>query len=261
MSYQLMARERRVRMKHFSPHPDCWRRSHVTAGAVVGLALLAVLGAVAAGPGTVWWDESVQRALLAIDGSGWHAVATTGNWVGETPVSYGILAGTGLFLLVRHRFLEAALIGGVTLVRSLNWPIKWVFDSPRPATNDLGTNDIASGLGYPSGHAMSSMLVGGALLIVVFRLSRSRRVRTVAVVIVTSLILATGFGRVVSQAHWPSDVAGGWLTGGALLGIVAIAMSVIDQRRLRDRTGEPGDFPAATLLANPFSSRAVRRSR
>ena len=261
MSYQLMARERRVRMKHFSPHPDCWRRSHVTAGGVVGLMLLAVLGAGAAGPGTVWWDGPVQRALIALDGSGWHAIATTGNWIGSTPVSYTILVMAGLFLLVRHRFLEAALIGGVALVRALNWPIKWLFDSPRPATNEQGTNDIATGLGYPSGHAMSSMLVGGAMVIVVFRLSRSHRVRAFAVAAVTALILATGFGRVITEAHWPSDVAGGWLTGSALLGIVVIAMSAIDRRRLQDHSSSPETYSPPASLAGRISWPAVRRSR
>ena len=208
----------------------------------VYLVSLAWLTLAAAGPGTVWWDEPVQRDARALDGPGWDVAADVGNWLGLTVVGLVILAIAAVACVARHHLLDAALLGGVALIRALNWPLKWVFDSPRPGTTAEGTNDVASGLGYPSGHAMGTMLIGGALLIIVFRGSTSPGIRAASVLAVTTGILATGYGRVVTRAHWPSDVIGGWLWGVGLLGIVTVLVGVAGRHwasRLDHGPGRP----------------------
>lgn len=231
----------------FGPPAGWWRHWPATLVLAGYLVLLAWLTLAAAGPGTVWWDPPVQRDLRRLDGTEWDAVATFGNWLGTTPVGLVILAIVAAPLLVWRHVREAALLGGVALIRSVNWLVKWVVDSPRPGTTARGTNDVASGLGYPSGHAMGTMLIGGALVFVVFRLSRSARARAIAVLLATAALLATGFGRIVTRAHWPSDVAGGWLWGAGLLGLVVLLVGFADRRwraghrwPTRHRLGGPG---------------------
>ena len=174
------------------------------------------------------------------------------------------MAVVAVALLVRRRLAEVALLVGVALIRSLNAALKWLVDSPRPFTTDHRTNDVASGLGYPSGHAMGTMLIGGALTIVVFRLTRSPGPRAAAIAVATAAILATGFGRIVTRAHWPSDVAGGWLWGFGLLGVVVLLVAWTDRRWRPGRTTPPpvqAGRPAGLRRGRPVSGPDGRRSR
>lgn len=250
-----------VQLEPFGPSPGWWRRWPVQAGLVGYLILLGWLTFAAAGAGTLRWDVPVQRVIRRLDGPGWDAVASVGNWLGGTLVGLVVLAAVALPLLVRRRLPEAALLGGVALIRSLNWVIKWVVNSPRPFTTDHQTNDVASGLGYPSGHAMGTMLIGGALMIVVFRSTRSPVVRAGVGIVATVAILATGFARVVTRAHWPSDVVGGWLWGIALLGVVVLLVGAADRRRVSaiSRRLTVTDSPASS--SREVNQRAARRSR
>lgn len=223
----------------FGVKPGWWHHGPGVVVVMVWAILLAGLSLAAVGPTTIGWDRTIQRRVLTLDGAGWDGVAVVGNRLGETLVGLVILAAVSVLLLVRRRLPEAAFLGGVALIRTLNWPLKWLHDSPRPATTGQGTNDVAPGLGYPSGHAMGTMLIGVALVVVVFRLTGSRVARAGAVVTATGVILGTGFGRVVSQAHWPSDVIGGWLWGGALLGVVVVLVRAADRRRPMRYVADP----------------------
>lgn len=177
----------------------------------------------------------VQREVMGWRAPGLGLVAATGNALGSSPVGFGILAAVATVLFTRHRPVEVGLIAGIALIRLLNTPIKGLLESPRPPTTPSGTNDVAVGLGYPSGHSMGMVLVGGALVIVAFRLSRSTRVRVAVVTSVVAAILATGYGRVVTGAHWPSDVLGAWLMGLGLLGVTVLVVAVLDRWRHRYR--------------------------
>ena len=198
-------------------------------------ALTGWLSIEAAGPGTVWWDHPLQRNLEARDGAVWSAIAEAGNAIGITLVGVGILLVTSALLLIGRRFREVALLAAVGVVRSLNAPMKWLVDSPRPPTTPDGSNDVAVGLGFPSGHAMGTILIGGALVVVVFRLTHCQRRRSVALAVVLMAVVACGFGRVSSGAHWPSDVLGGWLLGAGLLGIVTLLVGVGERLRALHR--------------------------
>ncbi len=215
--------------------PLWWRRSWVVLMVMGYLALTGWLSLAAAGSGTVWWDHPVQRRLESIDGPGWDAIAAAGNAVGVTLVGIVILLAASVPLLIRHHYREIRLLVAIGLARTVNTPLKWLFDSPRPPTNSTGTNDVAVGLGFPSGHAMGTFLIGGALVIVVFRLTRCPWRRWASLSIVIVAVVADGFGRVATQAHWPSDVLGGWLLGAGLLGSVTLMVGVAERRFARRR--------------------------
>lgn len=212
-----------------------WRRSWVILAVVGYLALTGWLSLAAAGPGTVWWDHPVQRSLESLDGPGWNAIAAVGNAIGNTLIGIVILLAAAVPLLIRHRYREIRLLAAIGLVRIVNTPLKWLLDSPRPPTNAAGTNDVAVGLGFPSGHAMGTFLIGGALVIVVFHFTRCRWRRWTSLSIAIVAVIADGFGRVAIQAHWPSDVLGGWLLGAGLLGIVTLMVGVAERRFARRR--------------------------
>ena len=70
---------------------------------------------------------------------------------------------------------------------------------------------------FPSGHVFGSTVFFGfwGFLAVYYRLNRRILIPLVGLFI--AVILAVGFARMFEQAHWPSDVAAGYLLGGLWL--------------------------------------------
>lgn len=189
---------------------------------IVRVLLLAVLvvgvSRLAAGdglvPGDVWLALRMQELSHPI--LTWLARGT--NWIGQgAPQTIGVSLVIVAFLFAARYRAEALLVLAASLVRVLNAPIKVLINSPRPTLDLVGVTEEASGLGYPSGHAMGAVLLFGALIIVTPAVVRRRWLVALVRSLAVALILLTGFGRIVSGAHWPSDVLGGYLWGLLLL--------------------------------------------
>lgn len=107
-------------------------------------------------------------------------------------------------------FLVATSLGG-GIVDTL---VKAAVDRPRPVVD----HPVATAFGksFPSGHAMSSTVTYGAVLVALWPyLSPGlRRVATVATVL---LVTAVGSSRLLLGVHFPTDVLGGYLLGVAWL--------------------------------------------
>lgn len=117
----------------------------------------------------------------------------------------------------------SVLLAGGALV--LNDPLKELIARPRPGSANVIVRDPVSGYGYPSGHAMSSVLVYGYAGCVA-AICAPRRLAWAVVGGVAVVIAAVGWDRVYDGAHWSSDVLGGWVTGAALL-LLAIGPATI----------------------------------
>jgi undecaprenyl-diphosphatase len=134
-------------------------------------------------------------------------------------------------LLLLRRPDLAAIAGLATITRMLNGRIKHLLDSPRPTGEYVRVTEIADGLGFPSGHAMGSTLWYGAIIVIAARLIDARRPRLLVQGAALAIIIATGFGRMYTGAHWPSDVLGGYLWGVILLtAVIAITDRVVKPR-------------------------------
>ena len=165
-------------------------------------------------PGDVWLALRVQELSHPI--LTWLARAT--NWIGQgAPQTIGIsLVIVAVLFAGRYR-AEALLVLAASLARALNAPLKVLINSPRPTLDLVGVTEEASGLGYPSGHAMGAVLLFGSLIIVIPAVVRRRWLVIFMRGVAVALIFLTGFGRIASGAHWPSDVLGGYLWGLLLL--------------------------------------------
>ena len=146
------------------------------------------------------------------------------SWLGK-PLWLGIAIAAGaLFVYSRGRrrlavYLAVTAIGG-GLVDSA---VKLIVNRPRPVLDEPIA--VAWGKSFPSGHAMSSTVTYGALLLALLP-AIPRRFRLTAFGATVSLVLAIGLSRLMLGVHFVSDVLGGYILGLAWLSGSTAAFSI-----------------------------------
>ncbi|MFI7096231.1 phosphatase PAP2 family protein [Streptomyces lydicus] len=177
-------------------------------------------------------DAAVSGALhrTAVASPGWTRVSRVlSDWVWD-PWAMRALLAVAIGLLVRRGApLLAAWVGATALAgTALQQLVKALVGRARPVWPD--PVDSAHYAAFPSGHAMSA-LVAGVLLLWLLRLYGARPGwRWTARVLVVLSVVGVGCTRVYLGVHWPSDVLGGWLLGGAVVAGSAGAYGVCARR-------------------------------
>ena len=140
-------------------------------------------------------------------------------------------------------FLVVTTLGGGLL----DTIVKEAVGRPRPSLVDPVAS--AHGKSFPSGHAMSSTVVYGALLLV-FLPAIGRRYRPVVSAGVVVLVLGIGFSRLALGVHYITDVVGGYVLGLAWLAASTAAFSTwrVDRGRAPVDVGEGLEPEAAEDL-------------
>lgn len=217
-------------------------RDYLPVFVLLGAGLAATLAA-----GDVFVDlaervQSQSPRLHAIDGEV-HAWAVTTRTNGSTafftfltivgtPVGLGLIALVAAAVLtLRGRWRWAAYlvitsgVGGL-----LNLQLKAWFARARPELAEALRD--AHGYSFPSGHAMGSTVVFGALAYIAFRVIRRWRWRAAALSLACSLILAIAASRIYLGVHWISDVAAGIAAGAIWLVTTTVAYETFRRIRL-----------------------------
>lgn len=124
------------------------------------------------------------------------------------------------FLLVRRHRWYSLLVPVVALGSiTLNLVLKQLYHRPRP----LLPLTSASGLSFPSGHAMISASFYGLLIYLVWTHVQRPALRYALVTGLALLILLIGLTRVYLRVHYATDVLAGFTAGAAWL-VVAIPL-------------------------------------
>jgi undecaprenyl-diphosphatase len=142
--------------------------------------------------------------------------------LGGQPVMLWLVGVAAVLLVVRRRFhlavyLLATATGALLLVpslKSLVGRLRPVVEVPVAA---------ASGNSFPSGHALGSMVVYGAVLLVFLPAVRYRKPFILAVGLI---VFAIGVTRIALGVHYLTDVLAGWLLGALWLSVTAYAFRV-----------------------------------
>lgn len=174
------------------------------------------------------WDKSIAQQVFDVR-SAYPFVADVSTYLSHlgAPVLFWILVGGMCIYLRRSRkqkllaFLLTSTIGGSLL----NTAVKISVDRPRPSYKDPAAFLFQEGRSFPSGHAMSSTIAYGALVIVLLpSIPRSRK--KWAFLGVCVLVLLVGLGRLGLGVHYVSDVIGGYTLGLAWLILSAAGFEI-----------------------------------
>jgi len=179
---------------------------------IAGLASLIALLTIAVSDGAVpSQDRTVHDWVVDRDAPlvGRVSEVVTALTSGEEAAALSAIAIVFLWLLGMTRAALAfafvgVVIGGVAF--GADFTIGEIVGRPRPL-------DASSGSSYPSGHVFSSTVIFGfwGFLAGYYRFKTKLLIPLLGVLF--TLILAVGFARMFEQAHWPSDVAAGYLLG------------------------------------------------
>ena len=171
----------------------------------------------------VRWSDAIEAGWLT-------DLAKLLTHLGALPVAGGALLVTALVLLWRRHGREAiALLAGLALTYAGVHIAKAAIGRPRP----LDPLVDVSGDAYPSGHA--AYAVCWVAIAVALRHAFPRLAVQASLLIVgLALALVGGLTRIYLQAHWFSDVAGGWGLAAlcfALAGMTALIVGYVRESR------------------------------
>jgi undecaprenyl-diphosphatase len=133
---------------------------------------------------------------------------TGASFLGGQPGQVAVVALAFVALWPRRRRWAVALplvMAGVGVVQLL---AKWTFDRPRPNLDPWG---------FPSAHVLSLVVLGGYLAYVVGIGSARRSRWRLAVAACVTIVGTVAYSRMYLDAHYLSDVLGGFTAGVAYL--------------------------------------------
>ncbi len=172
----------------------------------------------------------MKKSLRLFDRRCSHLIARFPPWlrpamllaslIGEPLITFGIavlVAGIGIGIGHDTLIISGAIAVITIALTSL---LKLVLRRKRPKAAYVTRQILFDTFSFPSGHAAGSVVsfgLLGLLLIDAGYLSVSLIIGSFL-----PLLLLIGISRVFLQAHYPSDVVGGWLLGLIGLGFIAL---------------------------------------
>ena len=140
-----------------------------------------------------------------------------------TAITFGLLMWRKLYLLA---WLGLILIVGSALVDEI---LKQIFRRARPEL--LAGGQHLSSYSFPSGHATGSICFFGFLIWLSWQLLKKPIHKVLLTILLVLMILLVGFSRIYLGVHYPTDVLGGYLAGGAWLIIVLSSYHIFHRYR------------------------------
>lgn len=201
--------------------------------AAVGFAALAER--VMAGD-TLHLDESILRAMERMGAPWLDTVALEVTALGARVVVWMVVLIASVFLWhSRHHYSAALLWVSMIGAGFVNTALKLSFNRPRPDVFPWRTEHVGLA-SFPSGHAMTSIVVYGTLAFLIARLAPTRLLRRLTWALAVLVILLIGWSRLYLGVHYPSDVVAGFVMGAAWAVICGLGIEAVRYFRSRRPT-------------------------
>jgi len=175
-----------------------------------GVLLFVKLAVDLVGRGSFPFDQPVLDAFAGLQGESMTRFVLRVTMLGSGELlAFVVVLMAGLMWLFKHPRSAIYLAGIAAGTGGLNAGLKILFARARP--DELSRLVDTSGYSFPSGHAMASAAIYGAIAVVLF--TRFPSIKWVSLALCTALVLAIGMSRVYLHVHYPSDVLAGWGLG------------------------------------------------
>jgi undecaprenyl-diphosphatase len=197
-------------------------------GALFAAAIFAGFAALVRTGATQRFDEAVLQWIEVHRTPLLDHVMLEATTLGNAAVLAIVVAIAALFLwLTGHRWSVLLLLtGGVggTLINTL---LKYLIGRPRPDVVAALTDVMTPS--FPSGHAMSSLILYGAIAYIVGRLEPTARMRRWTWTLAAVLIASIGTSRIYLGVHYPTDVLAGFIAGVGWLLFIAGGIAALER--------------------------------
>ncbi len=188
------------------------------------------------------WDVPILLAIHTTESPQMNVFASILTKFGVFWGVFPIATAIALLLLLRRRwrslvYLLTTLLGSIIINRSAKVLLHRVrphlWSSPAPEFD----------YGFPSGHAMSSMTLVAALLI----LTWNSRWRLPVLLVGGLFVLAIGWTRLYLGVHYPSDILAGWMVSIAWAIGVSLLIRPYLTNKVTVKDGEPSTETQLTV--------------
>lgn len=227
---------------------ESWQRDpRIGALVLIGSACVAAFFLLAAltllTPGFVEFDTAVSAAIRSVRFPGSRTIAIVTSTVGNFWAVATLTAVTAGWLYARHRRLAALVVviamAGGSAIGAL---FKLLFMRARPMI-EQALIPLPETYGFPSGHALSSLIYFGCLALIVLSGDASFRRKLIVAVLCAAAALAIALSRVFLGVHYLADVVGAWMLGAAWLSLVTMiairwAAGSAEERRAKKRRAD-----------------------
>lgn len=157
----------------------------------------------------------------------WTSITVLGNTVIILTISLLLAA---FFYFYKKWKMEAYLIlASFAVMGVASTALKYVYQRPRPSIEWL-IDTI--GYSYPSWHTASTMMIAGAVVIIIQQRMKKGALKLLLQAGLLILAALVAISRIYIGVHFPTDIIGGWLLAGFLLSVL---YPFYDQKRFEWR--------------------------
>jgi undecaprenyl-diphosphatase len=186
--------------------------------AVIGLGGFVVLTVLLALHETIPFDAPLMAVAkpYAVNKYAWNVASESANFP-LVAIGLGICA----MLYLAHRRRDAVLVFLVLAAATAGSEgVKQLVHRDRPPGSDTVVPGVV--YSYPSGHTLEVLTIFGILTLLAWRSSVDRWIKVSLLVFTILFVAIVMVARVSINAHYPSDVLGGFLAGLGVLAVFAL---------------------------------------
>ena len=199
----------------------------IAAGVLLGLFVLLLIAVAAA------WEP-----VLRFDRWLGHGIVGHPSWLVSPADSLGLATrdlGTGAVVVIAvallwrpHRLWAQWLMWSAIVGFALQNIAKELVGRERPSWSESAFHPLTAS--FPSGHAMSGITMWAVLGVILLVAPVGGRLPRIVGVLALAVGVLMGPSRLVLGVHWPTDILGGWLLGGA---VACLAGALVLRRAAR----------------------------